>query len=96
MPANKKYLTAAPWQRLLKITAAIIGGYLVTNSFLLFLLYYFSKKEVLVTMKFLSYLIWVVLMVIAFLAKSGWKIWAWYLLISIVFFIPFFYRMIFK
>lgn len=96
MPANKKHLTASPWQRLLKITAAIIGGYWVTNTFMLLMLHYFARKEVLVTMKFLSYLIWVALMIVAFLAKSGWKIWAWYLLIGTVLFTPFLYGMIFK
>lgn len=96
MPANKKHLTASPWQRLLKVTAAIIGGYWVTNTFLLFLLHYCNKKDVLVTMKFMSYLIWVALMIIAFLAKNGWKIWAWYLLVGLAFFSPFIYSMIFK
>ncbi|PSK95255.1 hypothetical protein [Taibaiella chishuiensis] len=96
MPANKKHLTASPWQRLLKITAAIVGGYFVTSSFLLFLMYCCNKKDVLVTMKFMAYLIWVALMIIAFLAKSGWKIWGWYLLIGTLFFAPSIYGMIFK
>ncbi len=96
MPANKKHLTASPWQRLLKITAAIAGGYWVTSSFMLFLMHFFSKKEVLVTMKFMSYLVWVALMIIAFLAKNGWKIWGWYLLAGSIFFSPFIYGMIFK
>ena len=96
MPANKKYLTASPSQRLLKITAAIAGGYWVTTAFMLCLMHFCSKKEVLVTMKFMAYLIWVVLMILAFLAKSGWKIWGWYLLAGSLFFAPFIYGMIFK
>lgn len=96
MPANKKHLTASPLQRLLKITAAIIGGYWVTSSFLLFLLHFGSKKDVLITMKFMSYLVWVALMILAFLAKSGWKIWGWYLLAGTLLLSPVLYGMIFK
>ena len=95
MPANKKYLSS-PGQRLLKVTAAIVGGYLVTNALLLLLLHFFSKREVLISMKFMSYLIWITLMVIAFLAKNGWKIWGWYLLACLVLLSPVIYTNLFR
>ncbi|MBX3255826.1 MAG: hypothetical protein KF862_16955 [Chitinophagaceae bacterium] len=96
MPANKKYLTASPLQRTLKITAAIIGGYMVSTAFHQFLMLFLSKKEVYMTMHFSVYIMWAVLMIVAFLAKSGWKIWGWYLLASAVFFAPVLYQIINK
>ena len=89
MPANKKYLTQSVLQRTLKITAALLGGYLVTTSFHLFLMAFLNKKDVYITMHFSVYIIWAGLMVIAFLARNGWKIWGWYLLAATVFFSPF-------
>ncbi|MBX3240957.1 MAG: hypothetical protein KIT80_15735 [Chitinophagaceae bacterium] len=91
MPANKKYLST-PRQRILKVSAAILGGYLVTTSFHLFLLLFLDKKNVLITMFFSTYILWATLMVFAFLSKNGWKIWGWYLLASLVFYAPFLYK----
>ncbi len=94
MPANKKHLTQSPGQRLLKITAAIIGGYGVTCALHLFMAHYFSKKDLLITMKFTAYLVWVALMILAFLSKNGWKIWGWYLLAIAVLASPFIYSLL--
>lgn len=96
MPANKKYLTASPWQRTLKITAAFVGGYLVTSAFHHFLMLFLPKKDMYVTMHFSAYIIWAILMIVAFLAKSGWKIWGWYLLATILLFSPYLYQLINK
>lgn len=96
MPANKKYLTTSPLQRTLKITAAIIGGYLLSNIFHQFLMLFLPRKDVNITMHFSVYIMWATLMIIAFLAKNGWKIWGWYLLASAVFFSPFLYQIINK
>ncbi|MFB9078309.1 hypothetical protein ACFFLS_16625 [Flavobacterium procerum] len=85
MPANPKYLTQSVWQRIAKITAAILGGYFVTITFHLALATWFNRANVLMTMAFSGFIVWVALMVIAFLAKSAWKIWAIYLLLSLVF-----------
>lgn len=96
MPANKKYLTTSPGQRVLKITAAFIGGYLVTVAFHQLIMLMISKKQVYVTMQFSGYILWSVLMVLAFLARNGWKIWGWYLLSSALLFSPFVYQVIVK
>lgn len=85
MPANPKYLTQSKWQRFAKITAAILGGYFVSVTFHLALASWFSRADVLITMAFSGFILWVALMVIAFLAKSGWKIWLMYLFLSLVF-----------
>jgi hypothetical protein len=85
MPANPKYLTQSKWQRFAKITAAILGGYFVSVTFHLALASWFNRADVLITMAFSGFILWVILMVIAFLAKNGWKIWLIYLFLSLAF-----------
>lgn len=85
MPANQKYLTASAWQRFGKISAAILGSYFVTVSFHLALANWFSRAEVMITMAFSGFIMWAGLMVVAFIAKSWWKIWVTYLLLTLCF-----------
>lgn len=85
MPANSKYLNPSFWPRFSKITAAILGGYFVSVTFHLALASWLSRPEVLMTMAFSGFILWVALMVIAFLAKSGWKIWGIYILLTLLF-----------
>nr|WP_315220158.1 hypothetical protein [uncultured Flavobacterium sp.] len=85
MPANPKYLTQSNWQRFAKITAAIVGGYFVSVSFHLALASWFSRVNIMITMAFSGFILWVVLMIIAFLAKSALKIWGLYLLLIFAF-----------
>lgn len=85
MPANPKYLTTSVRQRVLKITAAILGGYLVSTSFHLALAAWFDKPTVILTSAFTGFLLWAALMIVAFLARNGWRIWAWYGMATVVF-----------
>lgn len=85
MPANKKHLTPTFLHRFSRITAGFVGGYLVTVSFFLALSFYLDKISVLFTLVFGGFLIWVSLMILAFIAKSGWKIWGIYLLLTLFF-----------
>ena len=85
MPANPKYLTQSKWQRFAKITAAILGGYFVSVSFHLALAAWFNRADILITMAFSGFILWVVLMVTTFLAKNGWKIWGLYILLTLFF-----------
>lgn len=94
MPANTKYLST-PLQKFLKLTAGLIGGYLVTASLHLFLGLWLPRQDFLITMAFSSFILWASLFVVAFLAKNGWKIWGIYLLISLLFFVPFAYKILF-
>lgn len=96
MPANKKYLTTSPLQRTLKITAGFVGGFLLTTAIHQFVMLFLSKKDVYVTMHFSAFICWAALMIIAFLATNGWKIWGWYLLLSVLFFSPYLYQFYFK
>lgn len=82
MPANKKYLTKSPWQRFAKITAGFFGGYLVTTTLFMAVSYGIDYSAVLLTLRFGGFILWAALLVLAFLAKNGWKVWAIYLLLS--------------
>ncbi|NQD69901.1 hypothetical protein HP439_04085 [Sphingobacterium shayense] len=87
MPANKKYLSS-PFQRFLKITAGFIGGYLVMFTFHILMTLFFENKNVIVTAGFTGYILWAILLLIAFLSKNGWKIWGVYLFVAFVFYLP--------
>lgn len=88
MPANSKYLTHSPVQKTLKITAGFLGGYLVTASSHLCMMLWFDKGDILATMGFTAFTLWAFLLLFAFLAKNGWKIWGIYLGLSALFAIP--------
>ena len=85
MPANKKHLNPNFLHRFTRISAGLIGGYFVTVSFFLALSYVLDKVAVLFTLVFGGFLLWVGLLIVAFIAKKGWKIWALYLLLTYVF-----------
>ncbi|WP_434037517.1 hypothetical protein [Formosa sp. 4Alg 33] len=85
MPANKKHLSS-PLQRVIKITAGFIGGYLVTEVFHMFLVVWWDVPNALITVRFAGFILWTALFIISFLAKNGLKIWGIYLLISLVFY----------
>lgn len=85
MPANPKYLTKSKGQRFLKISAAILGGYFVSVTFHLALASWMNHVNVIMTMAFSGFILWVALMIVAFLAKSGLKIWGIYLLLTLIF-----------
>jgi len=89
MPANKKYLTKSPWLRLSKILAGTIGGYTVMFSFHMLLTKVFPQENVIATSFFTGYLLWAILLLLAFLAKNVWKVWAAYLILTVLFSIPF-------
>ncbi|WP_254562252.1 hypothetical protein [Dyadobacter diqingensis] len=85
MPAKKEYLTTRS-QRALKISAGILGGYFLTAALHLFVAALFPfRNEVLLTATFSFFILWVTLMILAFLSRNGWKIWGIYLLSSLLF-----------
>ena len=85
MPANKKYLTKSPIQRFAKISAGLLGGYLVTVSFHMALAFWINHVDVLMTLRFGGFILWASLLIVAFLSRNGWKTWAVYLGITLVF-----------
>ena len=92
MPANKKYLSSSR-QRALKITAGILGGLIITilfhNAFASLLE---EKGWLIITSAYSSFLVWILLMVIAFMSKNGWKIWGIYLSLIILFSITIYFN----
>lgn len=85
MPANKKYLST-PGQRTLKITAGILGGLIVTILFHNAIASSLEEKGwLIITSAYSSFIIWTILMIAAFMAKNGWKIWGIYLFLIIIF-----------
>ncbi|MEO0528876.1 MAG: hypothetical protein AAFZ89_16710 [Bacteroidota bacterium] len=81
MPANTKYLSSKG-QRWLKVSAAILGGYMATMSIHIAIGALLVNKSALVlTTAYSSFFIWVGFMVFAFFSKNGWKAWGWMLLI---------------
>ncbi|MDR2274971.1 MAG: hypothetical protein LBF27_28940 [Sphingobacterium sp.] len=85
MPANQKYLSS-PLQRFLKISAGLIGGYLLATSFHLALARIpFIGLNLLFSGAFSGFVCWVGLMVLAFVARNGWWVWAIYLGLSFIF-----------
>jgi hypothetical protein len=86
MPANPKYLTHSISQKIAKVAAAILGGYLVSASFHVALASWLPNyKAVLITSVYTLFLLWCALMVFPFLAKNGWLVWAVYLSLTLVF-----------
>lgn len=90
MPANKKYLSN-PFQRFLKLTAGFFGGYFVMLYMHLCLTKWFDKSDVLITTYITGFIAWGILLLVAFLSRSGWLIWGIYLLLIAVFYSIFIY-----
>lgn len=87
MPAKKEYLTS-PGQRAIKIATAILGGYLLSTAFHLLigaLLPTEGRNIVMLTSTFTLFLLWGILMVLPFLAKSAWKVLGLYILLTLIF-----------
>ena len=85
MPANAKYLNPKIGNRIATISAAILGGLIVSISVHLALAVWLDRVAVIITSTFTAFILWVLLMMIAFMGKSGLKIWGIYLLVSIIF-----------
>ncbi|WP_111309914.1 hypothetical protein [Confluentibacter sediminis] len=84
MPANPKYLSSN-WQQFAKITAGFLGGYFVTITCHLSLTFWLDHVNVMITSTFTGFILWVTLMIVAFLSKNGWKIWGIYILLGLFF-----------
>ncbi|WP_136464876.1 hypothetical protein [Flagellimonas onchidii] len=84
MPANTKYLTQNNWQKFAKISAAILGSYMVTSTFHIALASWFDHVTVIITSTYSAFILWAVLMACSFLSRNGWKLWGIYLLVSLV------------
>ena len=91
MPAHPKYLNTNFWSRFSKITAAILGSFMVTILLHLAIASWSDHVTVIITSTYSAFILWAVLMIFTFLAKNGWKVWAIYLLISVLLLIIIYY-----
>lgn len=88
MPANSKYLNQSPWQQFAKISAGLIGGYIISALLHMCLVLWLpNPKEVLITSIYTIFIAWGALLIIPFLFKNGWKAWVLYLIISIILYV---------
>ena len=88
MPANKKYLTTSFHQKFAKLTAGIFGGYLISALLHLLLAFWLpNHKIVFITSIFSIFLIWMVLIIVPYLSRNGWKVWGIYAALSILLYI---------
>lgn len=85
MPANQKYLTKSPWLRCAKILIGTIGGYAVMLSLHLIVCKILPQRDVVVTSFVTGYVLWVTLLLLAFLAKNVWKVFTIYLVLTLIF-----------
>tara|TARA_B100000809_G_C15121310_1_gene524394 strand:- start:1671 stop:1952 length:282 start_codon:yes stop_codon:yes gene_type:complete len=91
MPANPKHLEKSSWQRFAKISAGILGGFLMTALFHLLIAKWSShQKTVLITYDYTLFLVWIPLLLLPFFFDNGWKCWLWYAVIILMFSMLFF------
>ncbi|MEM1135066.1 MAG: hypothetical protein AAGI07_04455 [Bacteroidota bacterium] len=84
MPAQTKYLSSTP-QRIAKITAAIFGGYIVAMAIHIAIgAVLENKAPLLLTSAFSAFFLWVFFMIVSFLMKKAWQVWALFACITIV------------
>lgn len=80
MPAKQEYLSS-PGQRALKVSAGILGGFLLAIALHLVIGAFVENKGVLViTSAYSTFFFWILFMILAFLFKNGWRAWGAYLL----------------
>ncbi|MEK6512037.1 hypothetical protein [Myroides odoratimimus] len=89
MPANKKHLESSVIQRILKITAGLFGGFLVSTTFHMFLMYFFPSHPIYTTMFVTGYVLWAILFIMAFIIGNGYKIWLAYIVLTLLFYSPY-------
>lgn len=85
MPANSKYLTTKG-QRAVKIVTALLGGYLLSASFHLFLAVFPATRDVVIILSSFSFfLVWGGLMIVVFLARNAWNALGLFLVLTVIF-----------
>lgn len=85
MPANSKYLTTNPWQQFAKISAGIVGGYIISSLLHIALALWLPEpKVILATSIYTIFIVWGALMIVPFLFKNGWLVWLVYLGLSLL------------
>ncbi|WP_066757503.1 hypothetical protein [Crocinitomix algicola] len=91
MPANPKHLTKSFSQQFAKISAGVIGGYLLAALLHMSLVVWLPfSKEILVTSTITLFLLWCLFAILPFLFKNGWRAWGYYFVGIIILFVCFY------
>ncbi|ADQ17978.1 hypothetical protein Lbys_2301 [Leadbetterella byssophila DSM 17132] len=86
MPAQSKYFSSK-WARAINIVSGILGGYLLSASFHLFLSSIESiRSEVIILSGITFFILWASLIIIPFLSKRGWLVGGTYLALTVLFY----------
>ncbi|MEM7109720.1 MAG: hypothetical protein AAF519_15955 [Bacteroidota bacterium] len=87
MPVNPKYLSNS-WKRFSKVMAAIFGSLFVTG-FVHAAIGKHAPNPLDVTMstQYTSFLMWVFLMVLAYVINKAWHVWVLYIGLTLISFI---------
>lgn len=86
MPANKEYLTHGTAERIGKVSAALVGSFLVAVSSMLALASWSDRPSVVfMSYTYLLILVWCALMLVAFLFRKAWKCWLLYASLVVIF-----------
>lgn len=85
MPANPKYLIKSNRLKFAKLSAALLGSFLVTASLHLLVAAYSDPGIILKSAQFSFFIIWVGLMFVPYLIKDAWKSWLLFIGLTIVF-----------
>jgi hypothetical protein len=85
MPAKKEYIPT-PLPALAKLAAALVGGYCISVSLHVLIAILTKQREtVMFSATFTLFLVWAVVMVLTFLARTAWKIWTLYICLTLLF-----------
>ncbi|MFV0249351.1 MAG: hypothetical protein ACK5H1_10405 [Tenacibaculum sp.] len=91
MPANSKYLTKSAWQKFAKISAGLVGGYIISVLFhMVLILLIPAHHEMLVTTIFSFVIVWGIMLLIPYLFTNGLKAWGLYIVIIIILYLLYF------
>jgi hypothetical protein len=75
MPANKKYLMKSGWAKASKVIAAILGSFVASMGLHLALTYWLYRPTVLITSTYSVFVVWLLLMLWVYAAKTAKRSW---------------------
>jgi len=75
MPANKKYLIKSGWAKASKVIAAILGGFVASMGLHLALTFWVDRPTVLITSTYSVFVVWILLMLWVYAAKTATRSW---------------------
>lgn len=75
MPANKKYLIKSGWIITSKLLAAFLASYIAMSALFMALLVWLDSEVVFWTGSYLSFILWIAMMLLVYQIKKAWVSW---------------------